>query len=130
MYKLVIPGELPSLNEIIALSKKGTRNYQPYNQLKQQFNTLIVYQCKKQLNRLKFERISLGITWYCKNKKQDKDNIATGLKFILDGLVNAGIIENDGWKQIDGFSHKFEVDKLNPRVEIKITEIQEGNING
>ena len=123
MKKLIIPGELPTLNEIIALAKKGKGVYQPYNDVKQKFNTLIVYECKKQLKGIKFARIFLNITWYYKNKKQDPDNIAVGQKILLDGMVHAEIIENDGWKQIKGFSHNFEVDKENPRVEILISEV-------
>lgn len=69
------------------------------------------------------KRIDLDITWYCKNKRKDKDNIAAGIKFILDGLVKAGTIENDGWKQVNNFSHSFKVDKDNPRVEVEIKEV-------
>lgn len=124
MVELIIPGELPSLNEIISMAKRGKGKYQPYNEMKQKYNTLIAYECKKQLKDATFNKITLYITWYCKNKKQDKDNIAVGLKFILDGMVHARIIENDGWKQVHGFSHKFEVDKDNPRVEITIIEVE------
>ena len=72
-----------------------------------------------------FEKIDLDITWYCKNKKKDKDNIAAGIKFILDGLVMADAIEDDGWKQVNSFKHSFKVDKLNPRVEVRIREVSQ-----
>ena len=32
--EMTIPGELPDLNTIIAESKKGNRNWQPYNHMK------------------------------------------------------------------------------------------------
>lgn len=60
-------------------------------------------------------------TWYCPNKRKDPDNISFAKKFILDGLQVAGVIENDGWKQIAGFSDAFYLDKQNPRVELTIS---------
>lgn len=123
MDQLIIPGELPSLNQIIDLAKKGNRIYQPYNDVKKQLNIMIMYQCRKQLKGKKFNKVFLHITWFCKNKKQDKDNISVGQKFLFDGMVHAKVIENDGWKNVEGFSHRFEVDKDNPRVEILIEEV-------
>ena len=58
--------------------------------------------------------------WLCKNKKKDKDNIAFAKKFILDGLVEAGVIKNDGWDDIEGFQDEFEIDAKNPRIEVEI----------
>ena len=62
-------------------------------------------------------------TWYRKNRRNDPDNIQVGTKYIFDGLVKAGILKNDGWNEINSITHKFEVDKDNPRVEIDITEV-------
>ena len=33
-------------------------------------------------------------------------------------LVGAGVLENDGWGEIDGFVDRFFVDGENPRVEV------------
>lgn len=65
---------------------------------------------------------NLKITWYAKDGRKDKDNIAFAVKYIFDGMVNAGLIENDGWKQIGNWVNIFEVDKENPRVEIEEVE--------
>jgi Holliday junction resolvase RusA-like endonuclease len=66
------------------------------------------------------EKVYLKIDWYCKNKRKDTDNIAVGKKFILDGMVEAGVIKNDGWKEVLGFRDSFYVDKDNPRIEVFI----------
>jgi Holliday junction resolvase RusA-like endonuclease len=125
MYKLIISGELPSLNEIIKAAKNGRGGYQPYNILKKEYMQLIQIECNRQIKGVKLNRIHLDINWYCKNKKLDPDNIAAGgVKILLDSMVHVGIIENDGWKQIEGFSHKFYVDKVDPRIEVLITEIE------
>lgn len=41
----------------------------------------------------------------------------------MDALVQAGILENDGWKQIKGMADYFEVDKKYPRIEVRIEEV-------
>ena len=116
---VVIPGELPDLNQIIAESKN---HWGSYSSLKKA-NTQLVAFCTKQATKRRYKKIDLDITWYCKNKRKDKDNIMAGTKFILDGLVLAGIITNDGWANIGEIRHKFDVDKQDPRVEVKITEV-------
>ena len=117
---IIIPGELPDLNQIISASKD---HWGSYSSLKKA-NTQIVAYCTKQATKRKYKKIDLDITWYCKDKRKDKDNImAGGLKMILDGLVVAGVIQNDGWAHIGSINNHFEVDKNNPRVEIKITEV-------
>jgi Holliday junction resolvase RusA-like endonuclease len=117
---IIIPGELPDLNQIIAETKGHWGNYSTLKKT----NTQIVAYCAKQTTKQKYKKIDLDITWHCKNKRKDKDNImAGGLKMILDGLVVAGVIKNDGWSEIGSINNHFEVDKDNPRVEVKITEV-------
>jgi len=119
--KLVIPGELPGLNEIIAISKE---HWAKYAEEKHNCTEEIAYLAKSQIKR-KYKKVDLTFIWYCKNRKRDKDNIIAGQKFILDGLVAAGVIENDGWEQIGNISHFFSIDKENPRVEVIIKEVEE-----
>lgn len=121
-YKIVIPGELPDLNTIIAESKRGRGKWQPYNEMKQEYTNIVAWIAKSEIKK-QLKKIDLDITWICKNRRKDKDNIMAGTKFILDGLVAAGVIENDGWKQIGDISHKFKVDKHNPRIEVEIREV-------
>lgn len=123
MDKLVIPGQLLGLNEIIDLSKKGKGSYQPYAIAKKDYTEQIAWLAKSQIKN-KYKKINVEIEWICKNKRRDKDNIIAGTKFILDGLVLAGVIENDGWKQIGDINHKFDVDRDNPRIVVKIEEAE------
>jgi Holliday junction resolvase RusA-like endonuclease len=50
--------------------------------------------------------------------------------FFFDGLVKAGIIKNDGWKEVISFTHRFEVDKHHPRLEVEIREVNHGAFTG
>lgn len=112
--KLVIIGTLPSTNEILAASNN---NRYKYNDMKRSYTDMVAWQAKSLPN---LEPSDYVITWYCPNMKKDKDNIMGGQKFIFDGLVKSGRLPNDGWKDIGDISHKFKVDKINPRIEIDI----------
>lgn len=118
---IIIPGELPDMNQIISASKD---HWGSYSSLKKA-NTQLVAFCTKRDTKRKYNKIDLEITWYCKDRRKDKDNIMAGTKFILDGLVAAGTIKNDGWANVGDINHKFKVDKENPRIEVRVTEVRE-----
>jgi Holliday junction resolvase RusA-like endonuclease len=115
---LVIPGTLPSLNEMINASK---RSKYVYVKMKNEAIRTVVYSSITKIPKL--PPSDYIITWFVPNMRKDKDNIMAGQKFIFDGLQEAGKISNDGWKQIGSVTHRFQVDKLNPRVEIEIVEV-------
>jgi Holliday junction resolvase RusA-like endonuclease len=56
-------------------------------------------------------QIAVTCRWYCKDKRRDPDNIGSAVKYILDGLVSAKIIPNDGWRQIGRIVHEYEQSK-------------------
>jgi len=72
----------------------------------------------KPINR----QVDVKVTHYCKNKRKDKDNIAFTIKFILDGLIKANIIKNDGWAEIGKLEFDFKVNKDDPKIKIELTE--------
>lgn len=112
--EFVIKGELPDLNQIIKASKS---HYMSYSNMKKDYTALVMISAG---NHPKIERADVEITWYAKNRRKDPDNIAAGVKFILDGLVKGGVLENDGWNQINRITHDFAIDKENPRIEVKL----------
>lgn len=126
--KLVIPGVLPNLNDYIAAER---RHRQQGAKLKRQAEQVVLLACRK-LRRVKFTGpVFMRYTWYEPNRRRDKDNVSSfGRKVIQDALVRAGILPNDGWANIDGFSDRFEVDKKNPRVEVDIYENTGFDIDG
>ena len=65
----------------------------------------------------------LQYKFFCQNRKKDKDNISGYFhKIFQDALVQRGVIKNDGWANITGFSDEFYVDTKNPRVEVEVIE--------
>lgn len=122
MQKLIIQGELAAANDIV---NKNRTHWSKGAKQKRNNTNIVYYECLAQKLKPFTRQTDLDITFYCKNKRKDKDNILSGaIKFILDGLQLAGVIVNDGWKEIGKINFDFEVDKGNPRIEIEMREVE------
>ena len=120
--KVVIPGRFPGLNEFIAACRKSHGKWSGGNAMKQESQKRIMWHLPR---NVRFKRVFLEYTFYEENARRDKDNImAFFVKVFQDSLVEMRIIENDGWKQIDGMAFHFLIDKKRPRVEIEIREVK------
>lgn len=121
-YEYTIQVPLPTLNELIDASKgnrySGTR-------MKKQATDDCTWPAKS-LPRM--DAVKVKATFYRPTKNYDPDNIVTaGIKVVIDGLQAAGVLENDGWKQIKPpFELGWGLDKNNPRVEVELTEVEDG----
>lgn len=120
-----IPGRLPSLNDHI---RECNKNYRAGNRLKKETQDVVIWAIKAAHLREAESPIYIRFTWVEPNMKRDKDNIAFAKKYILDALQITGIIPNDGWKDVLGFSDQFLVNKDNPRVIVDIEEVSEWNL--
>lgn len=120
MVKLTIRGTLPGLNEFIAAERS---NRYVGAKMKKQCETVVMH-CARSLGKTRFEApVYMVYRWFEPNRRRDKDNIsAFGRKVIQDALVRSGILQNDGWANIEGFEDQFYVDKKNPRIEVLIYE--------
>ena len=119
-HKFVIKGRLPSLNEYCNAERKG---YHCANGMKHRCqNVIIGYIRRFKLKPIRHP-VKIQYRFYEPNKRRDKDNIsAIAHKFIQDAIVEAGILRDDGWDYITGFSDEFYIDKLNPRIEVELIE--------
>ena len=119
--KLTIQGELTDLNSYINAER---RNLHIAAKIKRDETARVSSECMASgiFNKRLKVPVFLKITWYCKNKRKDRDNICFAKKFICDGLVLARVIPNDGWNDIVGFSDTFEIEKKHPRVEVDIIQ--------
>ena len=80
---------------------------------------------QKSMRGIKIQsKVKMLYRWYEKDRRRDPDNISSfGRKVFLDALVTCGVIKNDGWRNIVGFSDEFYVDPGNPRIEVEIQEV-------
>lgn len=124
MRVLVILGRMESLNEYIAALN---RNRHAGNAMKRSRTEQVALLARSQLRgwtpvppvRLEY--------LYCEaNRKRDKDNVAAfAHKVVQDGLVEAGVLANDGWEYVAGSSDSYCVDRARPRIEVRIVEVSE-----
>lgn len=82
--------------------KRNSFKFNGYNQLKQEWsNKVCTHVIKTGFNKCKSSYFHYLLVE--PNMKRDPSNIAAAAaKFIEDGLIKAGVIENDGWKQVLG----------------------------
>jgi len=124
MQRFVIHTDLPGLNELIdariqqskSRGRKGKR-WNAYSALKKHWMEALIPLARTQLRPVTGP-VRLKFFYFEKTRRRDPDNISAGArKFILDALVHAGILANDGWKDISGWTEEWHVSK-SPRVEV------------
>lgn len=115
-----IPGKVPSLNELLEAKstgassvrsiimrvapkkgkRRGNRSYL-YNDIKQDWKARTIRALPGNFERV--EACYFGYVIVEQTLKRDPSNISSAaIKFIEDALVKAGVIANDGWKQVKG----------------------------
>ncbi len=121
-YLLTIPGTLNNLNDYIAAERTNRHKGARMKASNESIVVAAVWQCMRGIRIDK--PVFMEYTWVEKNRRRDLDNISSfGRKVIQDALVAAGVLKDDGWKYVVGFSDRFQVDKDNPRIEVKIREV-------
>ncbi len=118
--KFSIMGTLPGLNEIIGAARS---HWAASSKQKRAATDL----CRFWVNAARLTPVSrpvkIHFDWYEPTRRRDPDNLRAGSKFLLDSLVEAGILPNDSRKWIVALSDTFhEADKANPRIEVTIEE--------
>lgn len=119
--KFVITGRLDGLNTLISANRA---HWSRGANLKANNDRLVRDAIRADLGGWSTSSpIRIRIDWYEPNVKRDPDNVFSAVKFILDGMVEAGVIPDDGQKYVKGISHELHLDRDNPRVEVTIVEV-------
>ena len=109
---------MPGLTEIIDAAKGTGGTGRNYAAMKKKWTNDIALLAKA-THMKPVERATFRFIWTEKDRSRNPDNIAAAHKFLLDGLVTCGVLANDGWKQIAGWTDEFVVgDKAGVMVEI------------
>ena len=117
--RIVFPFALPTLNEYI--NAERTNRYMAAH-IKKMTEQRLVFYIQSQTRERFQEPVFIKYKWIRKDARHDKDNIAFAKKFVQDALVKAGVIPNDGWKNIVGFSDEFEIGKTD-ELWVEIEEV-------
>lgn len=95
----------------IGSKKKSTYQFNQYNQIKQDWSSRVCLHVK----RKGFTPVESCFFHYFvveNTIKRDPSNIfASSVKFIEDGLQEAGVIPNDGWKNVLGIQCYHHLDR-------------------
>lgn len=121
-YEITIPGRLPGLNEYIRECRKNAYAGNQMKKIEQRSCEVFIRHAMK--GKRIYKPVVIHYRWFEKDMRRDLDNISgMGRKIIQDALVATGVLEDDGWKYVAGFTDEFYVDKRNPRIEVTIEEI-------
>lgn len=107
MNGFTIHAKLPSLNEVI---NRDRANKFAGAVCKRDTEKIVSRYIEKALKTGELKPVSepctVRIDWYEKTRRRDVDNIQSGAKFILDALVNNGILPDDGRKYVTQIYHE------------------------
>lgn len=120
-YVLRIEDIPPSNNKYMGRGSAYTQRVE-YQEEKQKWEWLVKAAIKKKPKE-PIQKAKIEITYYFATKhRRDPDNYSG--KFILDGLVRAGLIKDDSFDCIE-LELAGEYDKEYPRTEIGVYELKE-----
>jgi len=119
MQSLTLKGEFTDLNTYIHGMNKNRFIGARY---KKDETERVWAECKVARLKPMKNPVFIVFEWFSPDKRKDKDNISYAKKSILDGLVRAGVLKNDGWDNILGFLDYFYINKTDPRVVISFYE--------
>ena len=114
------------MNEFIDANRRSKGKWNKGNQMKQRDQNLISGFIRQHMRKVHIEKpIYIKYRFFEPNKRRDLDNISGYFhKVFQDSLVHCGVIVNDNWHYIVGFSDEFFVDNKFPRIEVEIIEME------
>ena len=117
IYRVEIPFKLPSCNQYI---NECRRNKYAGAKMKKDIQEQIgIY--IKQIPKID-KPVKINFTWVEDNKRRDLDGICFAKKFILDALVQAGVLADDNRKIVTNFTDSFGYSNKS-RVIVELEEI-------
>lgn len=120
-YTFYIPGRLPGMNEY-----SGAQRSNKYKgaAMKRGEQDRIVRLLKQQLQGVHIDtQVNIYYEFIEPNRKRDKDNISGfAEKVIQDALVEARVLDNDGWKNIGRIVKDYDVSTM-PYIKVTLVEV-------
>lgn len=122
--KFTILGRMPTLNNFIDADR--TNKYIGNRMKQDEQKKVCLFILKDKVQKTRFENpVFIHYHFFEKNRRRDKSNVASfAIKVIEDALQEMHIIKNDNWKGIDDYYVSFDIDEINPRIEVEIYENQ------
>lgn len=125
--QFTVPGRLPSLNEVIDVNRADPR---AGNRLKRHTQDDIGWAIRAARLVTMTGPVDVSITWHEATRRRDPDNIMSGIKYVLDALVECGTLEGDSQRHIRTITHRVAIDRANPRVVVTLTSKEDSSRDG
>lgn len=125
-YNITITGFDTGLNELLNGVYFDWKTKRVVNRVKYKYEQLVIKQLRfSELRNVKLKTpIVIYYHIYAKDKKHDRMNIgACADKVIADALQKAGILSNDSWDCVLNAHFEYDIDRVNPRIEVTIVEV-------
>ena len=122
--RIVIKTKLMDLNKYTNLNR--TNQYAGAS-VKKKLTDYIMSECLSQRLKLdldKFVNYDLKLYWIVPDKRKDADNVYSQIKFVLDGIVKAKIIDGDGRKNIRNITNYIRTIKGKEFVIVRLYALQ------
>ena len=78
--------------------------------------------CREQRARCFSHPVRVTFRWYERDRRRDWDNVVFAKKFILDGLVKAGVLPDDSQSWVIGLRDVLAHDRDRPRVVVEVSD--------
>ena len=119
IQRFTIQGRFPSLNDYIS-AERANKSFGASMKRRETKRAASAAEGLAQC----INPVIVGFKWVEPNLRRDADNVAFAKKFILDGLVMAGVLKGDSRKYVIGLEDDFsEIDPDNPRIVVTLTEV-------
>lgn len=105
MTELHIDYRLPGYNDH---ENKARSHWSKAAEEKKTHTEAIMWLCKAQKLQPINGKVDIDILWGMKNDCRDPDNVYSAQKYLLDGLVLAGILEGDTKRYIGRITHDHD----------------------
>ena len=124
----IIPGTMPTLNEYLA-----SCNQRPQigAAMKRKYKNLACDAIRFSISTRHYKAskpLIVHFIYFESNRRRDKDNIDSMCrKCVFDALQDCGVIPNDGWHEIENYTHDFYVvdHPRDVRIEVYLEEIED-----
>ena len=115
-----------SLNEYVNINRSSARKG---NIAKREQTELVSYFIKTARLKPMKGPIEIAVSWiegHNRNGRlRDVDNISFGVKFIMDALVECGIIPDDNPRIVRNVYHHYRFNAEDPRIEVVLMPYKE-----
>lgn len=120
MVMFMIPGRLAGLNEYTESNRSNPRKGNRAKHKEQQIVNLAIREASlTPINK----PVVVFIAWYEKDNRRDVDNITAAKKFIMDSLVDTGILKDDSRRYVKQIIDTVYTDTEHPRIEVELIEV-------